>query len=88
MVENFSNSSEKCLAWLKAFSKFLENKNVAKLEELFHDRCFWRDLLSFTWNIKTSEGLEQVKSTFTSTKSSIVVKSLKILDVSNEEAKR
>ena len=88
MVENVSNSSERCLAWLKAFSKFLENKSVAKLEELFHDRCFWRDLLSFTWNIKTSEGLKQVKSTFASTKSSIVFKSLKILDVSNEESEK
>jgi len=27
---------------------------------MFHDDCYWRDLVSFTWNIKTVEGKDQV----------------------------
>lgn len=30
--------------------------------ELFGEECFWRDLISFTWNIKTLEGREEIRA--------------------------
>src|SRR5271166_5767248 len=29
---------------------------------LFQDDCYWRDLVSFTWNIKTVEGKDSVRA--------------------------
>jgi putative flavoprotein involved in K+ transport len=29
---------------------------------LFQDDCYWRDLVSFTWNIKTVEGKDTVRA--------------------------
>ena len=28
---------------------------------LFQDDCYWRDLVTFTWNIRTMEGKDQVR---------------------------
>ena len=85
MLDTVSNSPERCIAWLQAFSEFLKTKNTPELEGLFHQRCYWRDLLSFTWNIKTSEGLKQVQNTLMSSHSYIFAKSIKLIDVSDEK---
>ncbi len=60
--------------WLSSFSKALERKDIAAALDMFADDCYWRDLVSFTWNIKTSEGKKQIgamlKSTLTKVKPS------------------
>ena len=42
--------------WLDAFSAGLAAGDIAAVLPLFAEDCYWRDLLSFTWNIKTMEG--------------------------------
>eukprot|EP01037_Dinobryon_pediforme_P030702 gene30702-34886_t len=32
---------------------------------MFADECYWRDLVTFTWNIKTMEGRTQVRDMLT-----------------------
>jgi putative flavoprotein involved in K+ transport len=34
----------------------LARKDPDAVAALFHEDCYWRDLVSFTWNIKTMEG--------------------------------
>ncbi|WP_274628395.1 NAD(P)/FAD-dependent oxidoreductase [Arvimicrobium flavum] len=34
---------------------------IDKAVECFEDDCYWRDLVAFTWNIKTLEGRDQVR---------------------------
>ncbi len=34
--------------------------DVARATEMFQEDCYWRDLVTFTWNIKTMEAREQV----------------------------
>ena len=46
--------------WLASFGKALEQGDVSTAVDLFADDCYWRDLVTFTWNIKTVEGKEQV----------------------------
>lgn len=46
--------------WLSDFSKALERKDIAAALDMFVDDCYWRDLVSFTWNIKTLEGKKQI----------------------------
>ncbi len=46
--------------WLKDFSDALNNADLAAAEGLFDEECYWRDLLTFTWNVKTLEGKRQI----------------------------
>ena len=42
--------------WLSRFEDALTEGDSAAAAELFADDGFWRDLVAFTWNIKTVEG--------------------------------
>ena len=42
--------------WMKGFSDALENGGPDAATGFFGDECYWRDILAFTWNIKTLEG--------------------------------
>ena len=42
--------------WLSRFADALTEGDSSAAAELFADDGFWRDLVSFTWNIKTVEG--------------------------------
>ncbi len=46
----------KAAAWLASFSERLGKGDIAAALELFADDCYWRDLVAFTWNVKTMEG--------------------------------
>jgi putative flavoprotein involved in K+ transport len=52
--------SKQAAAWLGSFAKALEAGDGAAASNLFVDDCYWRDLLTFTWNITTMEGREAV----------------------------
>ena len=43
-------------AWLAMFSDALSRRDIAATLELFAEDCYWRDLVAFTWNVKTMEG--------------------------------
>ena len=47
--------------WLSSFDKALSAGDAAAASELFLDDSYWRDLVAFTWNIKTVEGPDQVR---------------------------
>ncbi|MCK6401329.1 MAG: NAD(P)/FAD-dependent oxidoreductase [Sphaerotilus natans subsp. sulfidivorans] len=43
-------------AWLDRFAAALVQRDAHAAAALFVEHCYWRDLLTFTWNIKTLEG--------------------------------
>ena len=47
--------------WLSSFDEALTEGDAAAVAELFLDDCYWRDLVAFTWNIKTVEGRDGVR---------------------------
>jgi putative flavoprotein involved in K+ transport len=47
-------------AWLERFESALGVRDIPAAAGLFAVDCYWRDLVSFTWNIKTVEGREGV----------------------------
>jgi putative flavoprotein involved in K+ transport len=47
--------------WLSSFEEALARGDTAAAAELFLETSYWRDLVAFTWNIKTVEGPEGVK---------------------------
>ena len=46
--------------WLAQFADALEARDLARLKGLFAADCYWRDLVAFTWNIKTMEGRDAI----------------------------
>ncbi|BDU08412.1 flavin-containing monooxygenase [Nocardia cyriacigeorgica] len=47
-------------AWLRDFEMALVDRDVQAVAEMFALDGFWRDLVAFTWNIKTLEGREEI----------------------------
>jgi putative flavoprotein involved in K+ transport len=45
---------------LETFEAALKRGDTAAVVDLFQPDCYWRDLVAFTWNIKTMEGREQI----------------------------
>ena len=48
--------------WLSAFGGALSAGDTAAAAALFTEDCFWRDLVAFTWNIKTLEGRAEISA--------------------------
>jgi putative flavoprotein involved in K+ transport len=46
--------------WVRAFSAALDSRDAAGAAALFGEECFWRDLVAFTWNVKTMEGRNEI----------------------------
>jgi putative flavoprotein involved in K+ transport len=44
---------------LSRFAAALDRQDCAAAADLFGNECYWRDLISFTWNIKTLEGKDE-----------------------------
>jgi putative flavoprotein involved in K+ transport len=49
-------------AWLAEFESALQSRDTAAATALFGEECFWRDLVAFTWNIKTLEGAAEISA--------------------------
>lgn len=59
-VSVHSSASRTASAWLEALSKALSAGDIDAATALFADECYWRDLVTFSWNIATFEGREQI----------------------------
>ena len=49
--------------WLCQFERALSARDIAATLALFQERCFWRDMVAFTWNINYIGGQEEPNST-------------------------
>ncbi|GAB2779312.1 NAD(P)/FAD-dependent oxidoreductase [Halomonas shantousis] len=48
--------------WLDDFETALESRDIERVTALFDEECYWRDLVAFTWNLKTLEGKDAIQS--------------------------
>ncbi|CAE6773408.1 NAD(P)/FAD-dependent oxidoreductase [Paraburkholderia domus] len=58
MPEN--NASQTITHVLESMESALKRGDTAAAVALFQPECYWRDLVAFTWNIKTMEGQDQI----------------------------
>lgn len=56
-----STLADQTQAFLDDFGQALADGNTARARDMFADDCYWRDLVTFTWNLKTVEGKDQVE---------------------------
>jgi putative flavoprotein involved in K+ transport len=59
-----ANSFEK---WLQKFGTCLERSDIDGAAKLFGDECYWRDLVAFTWTLKTFEGRGEIRAMLSAT---------------------
>ena len=53
-------AAQKLADWLARFDAALTAADIPAALALFDDECYWRDLVAFTWNLKTLEGRDQI----------------------------
>src|SRR5262249_42227065 len=46
--------------WLGDFAEALTSGDKARIAALFATECYWRDILAFTWDLRTAEGAEAI----------------------------
>ncbi len=54
-------------SWLAKFGRALSGGDAGAAAKLFGEDSYWRDLVSFTWNIKTMEGRGDIEAMLKST---------------------
>lgn len=54
-------------AWLGKFGAAIGRGDYSAAAALFDEDCHWRDLVSFTWNITTQDGRDQVRAALEAT---------------------
>ena len=52
--------SQAATDWLRRFGHALQGGDGAEVAQLFTVESYWRDLVTLTWNIKTSEGRDEI----------------------------
>lgn len=65
MSENAA--SRRLSKWLSVFGEALKRGDVESAASMFAKQSYWRDLLAFTWNIKTAEGRDAITAMLEST---------------------
>ncbi|MEY3124405.1 MAG: hypothetical protein RLZZ573_925 [Pseudomonadota bacterium] len=53
--------SQRASGWLANFGAALAKRDLDAVDGLLDDDCYWRDLVTFTWNICTQEGKAAVR---------------------------
>lgn len=61
------HSTQQVSEWLQRFGAALDRKDSVAAADLFGDECYWRDLIAFTWNIKTLEGKDDIQTMLVAT---------------------
>ncbi len=66
-TDNADSPQQRVDAWLASFESALKARDVEAAAALFATESYWRDLVSFTWNITTVEGRDGVSELLTGT---------------------
>ena len=53
--------------WLEAFAGALSRRDLSAMPKLFPEESYWRDLVAFTWNIRTCEGPVEIQAMLAAT---------------------
>jgi putative flavoprotein involved in K+ transport len=62
-----SSSTQRVSRWLAQFGEGLARRDRPAVADLFGAECYWRDLVSFAWNITTLEGRAAIDAMLAST---------------------
>jgi putative flavoprotein involved in K+ transport len=64
-AETTRSPQERVDAWLADFESALAVRDIERAVNMFAVDSFWRDLVAFTWNLKTMEGRDSIAAMLT-----------------------
>jgi len=62
MTDLSAHPTQIASAWLADFDAALERQDIGAVVALFDADSYWRDLVAFTWNIRTQEGPDAIRA--------------------------
>ena len=62
MTETRTSPTQAARAWLTDFGAALAHQDIAAAVRQFEPDGYWRDLIAFTWNIRTQEGQDAIRT--------------------------
>ena len=71
MADRSNSPTQQASEWLSRLGAALDRQNWPGAANLFCDECYWRDLISFTWNITTQEGPADIQAMLAATISDV-----------------
>jgi putative flavoprotein involved in K+ transport len=66
-MHSTSSPTQQTSTWLAQFGAALDRGDWSAAADLFGNECYWRDLISLTWNIKTQEGKPAIQAMLAAT---------------------
>jgi putative flavoprotein involved in K+ transport len=81
---NDTSPTKRVTAWLAALDAALQAKDAHAAAGLFDEPCYWRDLVSFTWNIRTMEGRDAIRAMVEASAAEVVPGSFALEGDANE----
>jgi putative flavoprotein involved in K+ transport len=75
-----THATSQVTTWLSEFGDALAARDPAAAAEMFTEDSFWRDLIAFTWNIRTFEGRAEIAGMLAATLSQVGPFGWKITD--------
>jgi len=72
-------------AWLRNFATALDSRDTAAILALFAEDCYWRDIVAFTWNVKTMEGKPAIAAMLEATLANTAPANFELGDVEKRE---
>jgi putative flavoprotein involved in K+ transport len=72
-------------AWVAELGRAFAARDGAAAAALFAETCYWRDLLSFTWNITTSEGRPAIAAMLEARLADTAPRNLAVVDDATED---
>ena len=61
-TDTLISPTEQATRWLDDFGRALARGDIDATLALFDPDCYWRDLVAFTWNIRTQEGPAAIRA--------------------------
>jgi putative flavoprotein involved in K+ transport len=62
MSDSAPTPTQQAATWLADFGAALERADIEAALAMFDAESYWRDLVSFTWNITTLEGPDAIRA--------------------------
>jgi len=77
-------ASKRLSKWLSVFGQALKRGDVETAASMFAKDSYWRDLVAFTWNIKTAEGRDAIAAMLEATLTSARPEKLRLDGAASE----
>jgi putative flavoprotein involved in K+ transport len=71
--------------WVAALGQAFEARDSAAVAALFTENAYWRDLLTFTWNITTNEGRSAIRAMLDARLAETAPSHLRVVDDATED---